>query len=914
MRKVLIMAAGVASKIRAGQKPTWGAMKRHRLILFLVVCLTGFNGCLVSENAAAQSRADDTSSATAIRPPDQSQPPALAGDARPFTTEMKSRLTVSGNRTVTQISTRRIKMLSPGVIQALSQQQVQFVEGMQKLETLEAFTEKADGRRVQVDPSNIITRDAASGLQATYASDLKIRTFIFPDVAVGDTLVLTIKADIRRDFFAGQLTDFDVFPRSQSVTSVQYIIEAPANLDLAVGAGNGASDKTEVVGGIRRHVIEVTGASYRPDEPGAVSPFDREPYVALSTFHSYAKLGAAYGREALPQSKLTPEISALADQITRGITDRRAQAAAIDTWVKSNIRYVAVYLSLGRVVPHDAATVLRNGFGDCKDKVTLMSALLAARGIASEQVLVNLGPAYSLPEPPTLAVLNHAIIYLPEFDLYDDPTASFNAFATLSAETYDKPVVRVSADGATLARTPAMNPQAHTARVKTTVQFAADGTVSGQTEESGTGILAGGLRSAAATLQQAGQETVVERKLQSVNTPGTGHYELGSSAELRDPAVIKSDFKLNDRFKPPAPTVAVAIPGGMPFSVRPGSFTFGARLNGRQSAFACLAGIQIEDIEAVFDPALPMPIPPTGMTIDNPLFTYRSSYGIENRTLKIHREFVSRVSRQVCPAEAEAQITPDLNKVRADLYSGFRFAALTAPPRLQVSEVARAIAPDQPKQVDFFYDIGLDCSPSAFPAISTIEPPRHGRISADRESGTSNFPQSNPRFACNRYPTQGMTVTYQPERGFTGNDTATVDVLYADKSVTRRRYAFNVGPGGEAVAKLAQIVEVSRVAARDQTLQVASLYYVNPDCSVMGIPAVRIVEPSKNGNVTFEKGTVFPTFPATNSRAKCNDNSVDGELIFYMPQPGYLGADAVTVEIIYPDGTASTRRYAIEVK
>jgi hypothetical protein len=41
---------------------------------------------------------------------------------------------------------------------------------------------------------------------------------------------------------------------------------------------------------------------------------------------------------------------------------------------------------------------------------------------------------------------------------------------------------------------------------------------------------------------------------------------------------------------------------------------------------------------------------------------------------------------------------------------------------------------------------------------------------------------------------------------------------------------------------------------------------------------------------------------------------VDGEVIFYMPEPGYVGADAVIVEIIYPDGTARTRRYAIEVK
>ena len=84
--------------------------------------------------------------------------------------------------------------------------------------------------------------------------------------------------------------------------------------------------------------------------------------------------------------------------------------------MKKNIRYVGVYLSAGRVVPHDAASVLRNKFGDCKDKATLMAALLAAKGIASEQVLINFGNAYTLPDPPNMAAFNHVILYLPEFE------------------------------------------------------------------------------------------------------------------------------------------------------------------------------------------------------------------------------------------------------------------------------------------------------------------------------------------------------------------------------------------------------------------------------------------------------------------------------------------------------------------
>jgi hypothetical protein len=429
-------------------------------------------------------------------------------------------------------------------------------------------------------------------------------------------------------------------------------------------------------------------------------------------------------------------------------------------------------------------------------------------------------------------------------------------------------------------------------------------------------MLAGGLRYAGGVVQQAGQETAVQRQLQLFNTPGSGHFELGQSAELHDPAVVKSECKLNDRFKPPAPGGTAAIPVGMPFSVRPGNIFFGARLGGRQYAFACYAGSQNEDIDAVFDPALPMPVPLAGISIDNGFFHYRSTYRIDNRTLKIHREFISLVSRQTCPPESEAQIAGDLSKVRADVYSGYKFGAATP----AVSEYTSQVTADQNRQIAFISELKLDCSP-IFANVSTIEPPKHGKIAIDHGSGFSNFPQGNPRFDCNKNQTEGITITYQPDRGFIGDDTLTVAILYADKTVFRRHYAIKVAAANAAGNQMpagtkppAQITEVTRTAVQDQRLRMATLFDLNPDCSVIGIPTVRILEPPKSGTVSVEKGNGFPSFPENSSRAKCNAGSVDGEFVFYMPKPGYVGSDSVMVEVIYPDGTAATRHYAIEVK
>src|SRR5262249_39674659 len=423
----------------------------------------------------------------AIAQPQQSGPALTSQNSQaPYVAQYEGRITVRADGTATDLSTQRLKIQKRSAIQTVSQQQLSFIEGMETLDTVEAFTEKANGKRVSVDSSNILTRDAASGAPATYIRDLKFRTIIFPNVEVGDTLVMTHKRKITQALFPGQFVQAGLFPRSRAFTSIAVTVEAPDTLDLQVKTqGRSITHRTEQSGGIRRHTVVIAPDSYEPEEAGAVSPLDRDPAIFISTFTSYEEMGWAYGRAASPKAAVTPEIAALANEITKDIADKHGQAIAIDGWVKKNIRYVAVVLSLGRVVPHDAAAVFRNKFGDCKDMVTLMSALLAAKGIASEPVLINFGNAYTLPEPPTLAAINHVILYLPDFDLYDDPTASRAAFGVLPAEAYDKPVVRISAGTAKLAQTPAMRPDDHTIYARTRINVSADGIVTGETEQAG---------------------------------------------------------------------------------------------------------------------------------------------------------------------------------------------------------------------------------------------------------------------------------------------------------------------------------------------------------------------------------------------------------------------------------------------
>jgi transglutaminase-like putative cysteine protease len=635
------------------------------------------------KNAAPAPAKSGTSPAAAKAKPAKAAKPAAAATAREepasFSMGFDKKITLHADRTAESLSTTRIKILGESALRTVGQQTISYVDGMQTVEIVEAYTEKADGRRIAVDPASIMTRDEASGINAVYLRDAKVRIVIFPDLAVGDSIVLSTRSEIKAGVFPGQYFYNVVFPRQLPFAdcTLQFIVPKDLTLNVAV-LGQGIEHQRVEEDGTVRHVIKYHASARLADEPGATSPLDRDARAFISTFKDYEELGRAFWAEASARAAVTPEIQALADEITAGIGDKRAQATAIDHWIKSNVRYVAIYLGSGRVVPNDATTVLKNKYGDCKDQASLMAALLAAKGIASELALVNGDSAHNLESPATLAALNHVMIYLPEFGIYDDPTASFAAFGVLS-DTYDKPTVHLSSSGVRLAHTPTMRAADHTLLTQTKVTIAANGTMSGETRQSATGMFAMLARAVAVAIESNGPETVAERQLQAFGTPGKGRYQVESPRNLTEPYVLRGRFTLNERFVPSLGGHK-ALPVGMPILGRPGDLLLGRRSQGRKLPFTCMAGRQVEEIDVTFPDDKPLNISVPGRKIANRLFTYKSEYRVEGRTLKIRHEFVSLVPNQVCAPEIEADIGKPMAEVHASVSSRLTMNTTLRPP------------------------------------------------------------------------------------------------------------------------------------------------------------------------------------------------------------------------------------------
>lgn len=112
------------------------------------------------------------------------------------------------------------------------------------------------------------------------------------------------------------------------------------------------------------------------------------PLPALSPLSAQAT-GAWFQRLTAGRTAPTAAVRAQAAALVAGQRTLAGKIAAVARYVQQRIRYAAVEVGLGGYQPHAAATVLANGYGDCKDKATLLIAMLRTLGVRADYVLLN---------------------------------------------------------------------------------------------------------------------------------------------------------------------------------------------------------------------------------------------------------------------------------------------------------------------------------------------------------------------------------------------------------------------------------------------------------------------------------------------------------------------------------------------
>ena len=115
----------------------------------------------------------------------------------------------------------------------------------------------------------------------------------------------------------------------------------------------------------------------------------------------------------------------------KGLTTDLEKTELLDDFVAQNFRRPSLSLGLARYQPQPAAETLPNQYGDCKDKNTLLAALLEAEGLHSSSVLIN-SFRKSLSALPSQ--FNHAITMLPlaKDEVWLDATTEVAPFRLLA--------------------------------------------------------------------------------------------------------------------------------------------------------------------------------------------------------------------------------------------------------------------------------------------------------------------------------------------------------------------------------------------------------------------------------------------------------------------------------------------------
>ncbi|WP_439854324.1 DUF3857 domain-containing transglutaminase family protein [Pseudomonas yamanorum] len=545
-------------------------------------------------------------------------------------------------------------------IRSQAQQPVSYNRSLDTLEIVEAFTLKPDGRKVPVSAEQIKEQQERASADAPMFQDSRVKVVIFPEVAVGDRLILRFQRVRKTPLFPGEFIDFAT-PSRNPMEQFSLTYDLPVDKPLYVDAKGFSESTPASAPGRKVYRWDYVPAEKSRPEQGAVAYVDYGQRLAVSTFPSYQALAKAYDARATVE--VTPAISTLAKQLTVDLPTPRAKALVLSNWVRRNIRYVAVYIDAGGVVPHAAQSVLDNRYGDCKDHVALLEALLKAVAIESSPALISYGSAYTLPKVAAVSPINHAITYIPGLDLYLDSTATGTAAGYLPNLDLDKPVLLTRTGE--IGRTPATQPGKEFSELvfKVDASGAADFTQAKRLD----GWRAEFARTSIKSMKPADRDLMIQKILHGYGQAGSGTLQtdpLDSDAPLFNAVMVGRTDNLVNVPGPIGVPALSSLGGGIAQNV-----SALAVEKERAQAFICISGESTETARFEFPKALSILAVPKAVSFKGAGFEYSATYSREGNTVLISRTARFAHPEAVCSAELFAQMKPVIQAMVNDLKS-----------------------------------------------------------------------------------------------------------------------------------------------------------------------------------------------------------------------------------------------------
>ncbi len=443
-----------------------------------------------------------------------------------------------------------VKVLSARGVEAWRTLPITWSPDRQEVRVLKARITKPDGS--VVDSFGDEERNINEPWTGMYY-DARARLLSFPALAPGDVLEVQWRVEDTsvENLLSDYWGDVELLQGLTPRVHFRYVVDMPTARPLAwnrEGLPKWVTASSSAQGDRTLYRFEAHDVPRVVPEPHMPGWAEAVPVLHLSTYQNWEQVGRYYW--GLVRDQLVPndEVKKAVDVALAGVdrADTAKVVAALYGYVVTNTRYVALEFGIHGFKPYRVSQVLARKFGDCKDKASLIYAMLKVAGVDARLVLLrmrNLGVLSQ--EVASLAAFNHAIVYVPKLNLYLDGTAEFHGSRELPSADRVANVLIVEPDGVSrFLTTPEATPAENRSTLRFEVTLKPDGSAQARGE-----------------MSSFGQSAPELRRL--YETPATRTQTFEQQWAQSYPGLRASDVKVNDVRNLEAPvtlTFGVQVP------------------------------------------------------------------------------------------------------------------------------------------------------------------------------------------------------------------------------------------------------------------------------------------------------------------------------------------------------------------
>ena len=290
----------------------------------------------------------------------------------------------------------------------------------------------AQGKDYEVKDKDVVETALFGVSNGELATDVRTKVLKIPAADPGNIIGYEIEHEDRPYI----LQDVWAFQHEDPVGKARYTLQLPAGWEYRSTFLNYAEVKPTASGSNQWQWTVENVSGLRPEEEMPAWPAVAGMMIVsffppgggpAQSFANWNEMGLWEDGLVKGRREISPELKQKVASLIAGKANEESKMRALAKFVQDDIRYVAIELGIGGWQPHAANDIFSHHFGDCKDKATLLSAMLKEIGVDSYYVVVNTQRGAVNARTPAVNWFNHMIlaIKLPDSMTGADLTAVY---------------------------------------------------------------------------------------------------------------------------------------------------------------------------------------------------------------------------------------------------------------------------------------------------------------------------------------------------------------------------------------------------------------------------------------------------------------------------------------------------------